>query len=88
MKRTPNVTDWFPASMAPAYPGPYECERSELSGKRKPKPKRVRRIMHWDGEHWLYGDSVPNDRCKPGMPALMLDQYGDRWRGIAKDPQQ
>lgn len=78
LKRTP----WYPATMNPATPGPYECERSEIVCQRKPKTKRVIRMLEWDGEHWRYGKSVPNENCKPGMLALMHPEYGDCWRGV------
>ncbi|GJH00243.1 hypothetical protein [Paraburkholderia terrae] len=73
VRRTP----WYPASMVPENPGPYECERSEKSG-------TVIRMLNWDGEHWRYGDDVPNEHCKPGMIALMHPDYGDRWRGVVQ----
>lgn len=76
----PKLTPWFSGDVCPARPGVYRVWRKVSVG--FPSYSYLR----WTGARWLHTAHSGGGEKWVDSPAVMVKTDGDRWRGLAEDP--
>lgn len=76
----PKLTPWFDGDVRPVRPGLYRVWRKVVVG--FPSDSYLR----WTGVRWLHTAHSGGGEILVDAPATMCKTDGDRWRGLAQDP--